>query len=203
MNTKPNFSTFTLLVSLIVVSLTVVSCSAPRPAPTPVVVIPTKVPTRPLPTTTPQHPNPTVTPKVAPTLAPTAAPTVKILPFGQAQVMSQASILPSKYELLPDSGSDKPKTGDEYLVVTFLIENTSKTADLDFNPANMVILSPAGTVLSMVTLKSLTNELSTETLKPGAKLSGVIAYELPQTEDKWTLELKGTNNQNLMWSNAG
>jgi hypothetical protein len=31
----------------------------------------------------------------------------------------------------------------------------------------------------------------------------VIAYELPTTEDKWTLELEGTNNQNLMWSNAG
>ena len=128
---------------------------------------------------------------------------VSILPLGKAQIIREASILPSSYQLLPQSGSHKPKTGDQYLVLTLSIDNTSKTANFDFNPADMVILDPKGTVISMVSLKSLTNELTNQTLKPGAKLDGVIAYELPQIENKWTLELKSTNNQNLMWSNAG
>lgn len=216
MNTKHNFSISTLLVSMVLVSLIAVACSAPAPAPTPIVAQPTKAPALSTPVASPQ-PKPTKIPATqsqpivspqpkpteAPTIAPTAQSTAKIMPFGQAQLMSQLSIAPSRYEFLAESGSDKPKTGDQYLIVTFLIENTSKTSDLTFNPADMVVLSPTGTVLSMVTLKSLKDELTTQTLKPGAKLSGVIAYEVPATEAKWTLELKGANNQNLMWSNAG
>ena len=203
MNNKLNFSSYTLLVSLVLVGLLAAACSPSKPAPTPIVIAPTAIPTKPLPTTEPRLPTPTTAPKIAPTTAPTTTPAAKILPFGQAQIMGQVSILPSRYELLPESGSDKPNKGDQFLVVTFSIDNTSKTNNYDFNPADLVVLSPTGTVLSMVTLKSLTNELTTQTLKPGAKLNGVIAYQLPQTEDKWTLELKGTQNQNLMWSNAG
>src|SRR5574341_2166792 len=179
MNTKPKFSTLTVLLSLVVLSVIAAACApATKPAPTPVAIKPTAVPTRSLPTATAQ-PKPTATPKVAPTVAATATPAVKAVPIGQAQIMSAVSILPSKYEWLPQSGSDQPKAGDQYLVITFSIENTSKTANFDFDPANLVILNPAGTALSMVSLKSLTNELTMQTLKPGAKLDGVIAYELP------------------------
>ena len=208
MNTKPNFSIFTLLVLLVAVSLAAVACAPSKPAPTPVVIKPTQVPVKPQPTIAPTKPQPTIAPTLPkPTataiVAPTTVPVTNGLPFGQAQFMNDVSITPSTFEFLSESGSDKPTTGDHYLLVTFSIENTSKTADFKFDPSNLVILNPAGTVSTMVSLKSLTNELTAQTLKPGAKLTGVIAYELPMTESKWSLELKGTNNQNLMWSNAG
>lgn len=203
MNTKHNFSTYTLLVSLVVVSLLAVACGPAKPAPTPVVIKPTQAPTKTQPTVAPTRPKPTEAPTTAPTAIPTTKPVTNMVPFGTAQSISEVSILPSKYQLMPQSGSDKPKTGDEFLVVTLSIENTSKTANFNFDPANLVILDPTGTVVSMVALKSLTNELTTQTLKPGAKIDGVIAYQVPQKEEKWTLEFKGTNNQSLMWSNAG
>jgi len=208
MNTKPNFSIFTLLVLLVAVSLAAVACAPSKPAPTPVVIKPTQVPVKPQPTIAPTKPQPTIAPTLPkPTataiVAPTTVPVTNGLPFGQAQFVNDVSITPSTFEFLSESGSDKPTTGDHYLLVTFSIENTSKTADFKFDPSNLVILNPAGTVSTMVPLKSLTNELTAQTLKPGAKLTGVIAYELPMTESKWSLELKGTNNQNLMWSNAG
>jgi len=208
MNTKPNFSIFTLLVLLVAVSLAAVACAPSKPAPTPVVIKPTQVPVKPQPTIAPTKPQPTIAPTLPkPTataiVAPTTVPVTNGLPFGQAQFMNDVSITPSTFEFLSESGSDKPTTGDHYLLVTFSIENTSKTADFKFDPSSLVILNPAGTVSTMVPLKSLTNELTAQTLKPGAKLTGVIAYELPMTESKWSLELKGTNNQNLMWSNAG
>ena len=208
MNTKPNFSIFTLLVLLVAVSLAAVACAPSKPAPTPVVIKPTQVPVKPQPTIAPTKPQPTIAPTLPkPTataiVAPTTVPVTNGLPFGQAQFVNDVSITPSTFEFLSESGSDKPTTGDHYLLVTFSIENTSKTADFKFDPSSLVILNPAGTVSTMVPLKSLTNELTAQTLKPGAKLTGVIAYELPMTESKWSLELKGTNNQNLMWSNAG
>ena len=205
MNTRHNFSTYTLLVSLAVVGLIAAACAPAKPAPTPVVIKPTQAAAKALPTIAPtqQKPKPTVAPTIAPTAVPTTKPVTNMSPIGTAETISDVSILPSKYELVPQSGSDKPKTGDEYLVVTFSIENASKTTDFNFDPANMVILDPAGMVTSMVPLKSLTNELTAQMLKPGAKLDGVISYEVPQKEDQWTLEFKGPNDHNLMWSNAG
>jgi Domain of unknown function (DUF4352) len=208
MNTKPNFSIFTLLVLLVVVSLTAAACAPSKPAPTPVVIKPTQIPAKPQPTVAPTRPQPTIAPThPKPTataiVAPTTVPATNGLPLGEAQFISDVSVTPSTFEWLSESGSDKPASGDRYLVVTFSIENTSKTADFSFDPSSLVILNPAGTASTMVSLKSLTNELTAQTLKPGAKLNGVIAYELPMTENKWSLELKGTNNQNLMWSNAG
>jgi len=201
MNTKHNFSTYTLLVSLVAFSLIVVGCSAAKkPAPTPVVIKPTQIPTKPQPTIAPTRPKPTATPIVVPT----TKPATNSIPLGKAQIISDISITPSTYELLTESGSNKPTTGDQYLVVAFSIENTSKTANFSFDPSDMVILDPTGTQWTMVSLKSLTNELTTQLLQPGAKLDGVIAFEIPQQENKWTLEFKGTNNQNLMWpNNAG
>ncbi len=216
MNTKHNFSIYTLLVSLAMVSLIATACSSPTRAPTAVVAKPTLAPTKPLPTTIPTvtpkvapttaptaiptQPKPTSTPTTAPTAIPTTAPTETILTIGEAQTVNDVSILPNKIDWLAQSGSNIPKTGDQYLVVTFSIENKSKTANFDFDPANIVILNPTGMVVSMVTLKSQTNELTIHMLKPGDKLDGVIIYEVPQKENKWTLEFKSANNQNLMWS---
>jgi len=205
MNTKHNFSMYTLLVSLVALSLIAVACAPAKAAPSPVVIKPTQIPTNVQPTIAPTQPKPTaVPPTKAPTAVPTAKPVSNLIPFGTAQTISEVSILPSKFQMMPQSGSDKPASGDEYLVVTITIENTSKTANFNFDPASLVVLDPTGSVMSMVSLKSLTNELTTQTLKPGAKIDGVIAYQIPQKDDKWTLEFKGTNtNQPLMWSNIG
>lgn len=217
MNTKHNFSFYILLVSLAGVALITTACSSPTSAPTPIVAKPTLAPTNPLPTNSPTLPKPTATSTVAPTsaptatpthpvptstptIAPTATPTEAILPIGEVQTVNDVSFLPQKIEFMALSGSNKPKTGDQYLLVTFSIENKSKTASFDFNPDNIVILNPTGMAISMVTLKSQTNELAAQMLKPGEKLEGVIVYEVPQKENKWTLEFKTTNNQNLMWS---
>jgi hypothetical protein len=217
MNTKSRFSLFTLLVSLLMLSLISSACASPTPASTAVVAKPTAAPTRPVTTVAPSlataTPAPTIAPtraptpipsKVAPTTEPTTPPTTaameKILSIGEAQTVNDVSFLPSKYELMAQSGSDTPKTGDEFLVVTLSIENTSETDTFIFDPANIVILDPSGMDISMVMLKSQQNELSDRMLNPGEKLEGVIAFEVPKNENKWTLEYKITNGQNLEWS---
>jgi hypothetical protein len=205
MNTKHNFSKYTLLISLAVLSLIAAACAPAKPSPAPVVIKPTQAPTKalPAPTIAPTKPKPTVAPTIVPTVAPTTTTVANTSSIGTAETISDVSILPAKFELLPTSGSDKPSTGDQFLVVTLSLDNTSKTADFNFDPASMVILDSTGKVLPMVSLKSLSNELTTQILKPGAKLDGVVAFEIPQNEDKWTLEYNGTNNHTLMWSNAG
>jgi len=96
-------------------------------------------------------------------------------------------------------GTDKPKAGDLYLVVTFTIENMSKTASYNFDPGSLMILDASGKSLSWEVVKSESNELSAKALKPGDKLDGVIVYEVPQADKTLVLEFKNASSPTLKW----
>lgn len=205
-------------------ALTLAACSAPTTvAP---VAIATKAPptaTQPLPTATVAKPTATTAPTLAPspTTAPTqaasptaqASPTVQptataiaMLPLNKAEVISNLSIMPDKLVWQAQSGSDKPKAGNTYLFVTVVLQNTSKTDTIKFDPTQMLLIAPDGSAtVQLVSLKSATNELTAQSLKPGAKVTGVVIYEVPQSQqkDKWALEFKGANSAVAQWSLAG
>jgi hypothetical protein len=216
---------FFLLGTLVAVSLIASACSSSNVVTTPVVEKPTLAPTQALPTapaTTIATPSgagnskPASAPAAKPTAKPTemptpkqtekpapittAAPAATSLHIGAAQSAGEVSILPSKYEIMDSLGSNKPKAGDEYLVVTFTIDNQSKTASYDFAPDNFKILDSSGKPISMASLKSVSNELSAKMLKPGEKIQGVIVYELPTKDKPLTLEFENSKSQTLMWA---
>ncbi len=218
MNTLRRISPHHLLVPFLILGLLAAACAqsptaAPtqRPAPTTALVkpVPTKAPTiapaKPAPTATPA-PKPTAAPTKAPTKAPTTAPTAQPTPaplaLGTVRLIGDLMINPSKFEELASSRTDKPKAGDEYVVVTVSLENASKTNTLKFDLASLLLVdTQSNTEVPVVTLKSLTNQIKAQDLKPGAKLQGVIAFEAAK-KDVGSLELmfKGTNNQSAVWS---
>src|SRR5574341_1064823 len=100
------------------------------------------------------------------------------------QALDDLSIVPTKFEWMTQSGSDKPKAGNAFLVVTVSLENVSKTASISFDPAHLLIVGTSGAAIQMEQLKSIPTDLKAETLKPGQKIAGVIVYELPQTQEK-------------------
>jgi len=171
---------------------------------------PTQAPTEVKPTAAPTS-APTQRPTAVPTLPaentpasqPTALPTEPALALGHMQAIGDLSVTPSKYDVLTTSGTDKPKAGNDFLVVTIAIQNNSKTDSLKFDPAMLSLFNPAGSAaFTAVTLKSLPKELQAQTLKPGQSVSGVVAYEVPHS---WKgLELKFANqDHSVFWMLAG
>lgn len=138
-------------------------------------------------------------PATAAAPATTAAP-ANSLHMGAAQTAGEVSILPSKDEVLNSLGTNKPKAGDEYLVVTLTIDNQSKTANYDFDPANFKILDASGKPISLAAVKSVSNLLSAKSLKPGEKIQGVIVFELPEKDKSLTLEFENAKSPTLMWA---
>ncbi len=190
MNTRVTLSTAVVTLSLIAAAC---SPATPRPATKAPAVVPTlKAPTAaPVkPTTAPAKPTiappkPTVKPTekstVAPTLAPTLAPTTAPGAIGTSQMVGALQITPSAIKTLTSAGTDKPKSGDVYLSVEILIKNTSKTDALTVDPAMLSLVGATGSPsYAALTLKSMTNELTAQSIKPGASLSAVVVFEAPK-----------------------
>ncbi len=210
MNTLRRISPHRLLVSFLILGLVAAACAqsptaAPtrKPAPTTVPAKPT--PTK-APTAAPTKPAPTATPAPKPTAAPTKAPTRQPTPaplaLGTGRLVGDLMVNPSKFEELASTVTDKPKAGDEYVVVTVSFENTSKTSTVKFDPVSLLLVNMQSNAnISPVTLKSLTNQLKAQDLKPGAKLQGVIAFEVAKKDGgSLVLMFKGTGNQSTLWS---
>lgn len=188
-----------LSVGAVALALTAAACApgatavkvTPKPAtPTKVAVAPTKAPTQAPKATVAPTKAPPVAPTQAakPTAAPTAIPTAVPLSLGKPQTIGNLLITPSKIQTLTASGTDKPKAGNLFLEVTVAVENTSKSASQAFDPAQLLLLNPAGNAtFSLLELKSVPNQLSSAVLKPGAKLSGVVIYEVPKDHESLSL----------------
>ena len=175
--------------------------------PTAVKPLPTIAPTKAAPTSAPTHALPTAAPTAAPTTAPVQpTPTAAVkLPLGKAQVAGSLSILPNRIQWLTASGTDKPKAGDAYLFVSVSLVNTGKTDSIEFDPVQIFLMGPDGKPIAFVALKSAATELKKQTLKPGAKVDGVVVYEVAASQEKapWTLQYKGLGSTALAWSLAG
>lgn len=201
-------SRYTLLLVVAALGVLLAACAAPAaPAPQTGAQVPalpsleaTTVPpaaNTPAPTTppevTPTEAPATTVPTVAPTAAPTVAPTPVAISatIGVAEQVADLQILPQQVTRASQLGTNKPKSGDTYLVVTISLTNTSQTDDVQFDPATFVINdATANKTYPAATLTAQTDELTAQTLKPGAKLDGKLIFEVPQaTADKLELEL--------------
>lgn len=210
MNTSHRLSLHRLLAPFLILGLVVTACAqSPTAAPTqkplpiaaPTKAAPTVAPTKALTAVPTKAPKATTVPTTVPTKAPTAQPTSAAAKLGTGRLIGDLLITPNKSEQMTQSGTEKPKSGDVFVVVTVQLQNTSKTAAVKFDPANLLLMEAAGSVnLSPVSLKSLKNQLSSQELKPGAKVEGVIVYEAPKKNTQWELLFKGPNGQNLLWS---
>jgi Domain of unknown function (DUF4352) len=163
-------------------------------------------------TTAPTQAKPTEKPTTAATAEatheaalPTAAASENLIPVGTPQAAEGLNVTPTQIEWLSKTGSEEAKKGDIFLVVTLSLENTSKTATASFNPDQILLVGPTNITLQMEALKSVSDELKAQTLKPGQTVKGVAVFEVPQTQyaDKWMLEFQGGNNQMLAWTLAG
>ena len=155
---------------------------------------PTEAP--PKPTVAPtKKAEPTAAPK--PTLAPTVAPTA--LELGQSQQIGDLKITPSKESAMPAVGTDKAKSGNVFLSFEVTVENTSKTASIDFDPLKVMITGPGGVnTYPLVVIKTAKDELSSQTLKPGASASGVLIFEVPEKHTGFELMFENESNH-ISW----
>lgn len=225
MKTPSRLTYHYLAAALLALALLAAACSPATPAVVatrpPATVAPTRsvptlaptvAPTKAAPTTAPTKAAATAAPTKAATTAPTTAPTTAATmaalptaePLGTERVIAGLSIKPVSVNQMTASGTNKPKAGDVYALVTLELQNSNKTGTVKFDPATLLLLNPtAGTSFQMISLPSIATELKATDLKPGEKISGVIAYEVPASITSWELEFKGaTNNDNVIWSLA-
>jgi hypothetical protein len=213
-----------LMVSWLVIGLLAAGCAAPvtsvskspgasRPLKVP--SLPSLVPTvvqsmlgKATPATKPT-PVPTTAPTAAPTLAPTVAltvsaatqPTQTFGTIGMTERLGSLSILPRQIKQVNQNGQDKPAAGNVYVLVTISITNTDQVGTIQFDPATFMIEDAVThKTYPVVTLKSPSDQLTAQMLKPGARLEGSLAFEVPQaTAAKLELELS-TASHTLYWT---
>ena len=213
-----------LIASWLLIGLLVAGCAAPvtsvsrsSGATTPIKVpsLPSLVPTIVKSVTDKTAAQPTASPTKAPTAAPTAMPAPKptvaaatqptqtISTFGKAEQLGDLSVLPQQIKRITQSGQDKPKTGDVYVLVTLAMTNTSKVDSVQFDPATFMLQDAAKhKTYPVVTLKSLPDVLTAQMLKPGETLQGRLAFEVPETvAARLELELS-TASHTLYWTSG-
>ncbi len=165
--------------------------TAKAPA-TPVAAL--KSPTAPAKPTTASKPTPAPTVAAKPTVAPTQVTSRAQL--GEGQMAGALMITPAQETNLPGFGSDKPQPGKVFLSFNLVIVNTSTTESLPFDPAQLSLAAEdSQQAYPTVTLKAVKDQLSLQTLKPGAKLTGVVIFEVPEQHAGFDLKFKAGPNE--------
>ena len=154
-------------------------------------IAPTAVPAK---ASTPQ-------PTAAPTLAATAEPTQTFGALGMPEPIADLLVLPQQVNRVNQIGQDQPKAGDTYLQVMVFFTNTSQAADVQFDPATFMIEDTSThKTYSLAVLKTQTDQVQAQMLKPGAQVKGLITFEVPQSATtKLELELS-TASHTLYWT---
>lgn len=142
------------------------------------------------------------TPAQSATPTPSTSLLAKMPEPGKVQRIDELTVLPSAFMSMAMTAQDTPKTGDQYVVVTLSIENTSATLDFAFDPANLSLADATGDSFQPVLLKSVEHQLEAQTLKPGQKLEGEAVFEVPRKGAEWYLEFKDSSGHHLTWSMA-
>lgn len=117
--------------------------------------------------------------------------------------LGSLSLKPLTSERMNQSGEDKPKDGDVYLIVHMTVRNTSTSDTIKFDPLQMFLTDAAGLSLAPISLRSMTDQLQSVELKPGEEVDGLILYEAPKNVSTWDLMFKSTDNQQALWQIAG
>ena len=199
MFTSRRFPIRNVLVPMLGFALAAASCRANPPHPVTTRVAPS--PTRAAPTA-----RPTAVPTKAPTRAPTASPTLSNQPTPSGEALGvkgtagNLSLTPTKAQIITSVGTQKPKQGDVYWVVSLTLQNASSKDSLSFDPQNLLVVAAESNIsYPSVSIKSVAGELGYQTLTPNAQRQGVLVYEVPQNLTYPELEYKGTGGKNLIW----
>ncbi len=124
--------------------------------------------------------------------------------LGAQLEIGSLALTPMTFERVASSGSDKPKTGDEYLILTIDVKNLGATDTIHFDPASLLLLPQGQTTgLAPVSLASLKDQITAQDLKPGASLHGVVAFEVPKTDIHLEVTYKNKDNQTARWALTG
>lgn len=205
MNTK-HLHSHTLIAATLALSLVAAACA---PSAKPTVKAPASATTAPKIATTVAKPTvappkattaPTIAPK--PTLAPSATPKAELTPaaLGLGQQIGNLKITPSTKDVMPAVGTDRPKTGDVFLSFNVTIENVSKTESVVFDPLKVMVTGPGGVnTYPLTIIKGAKDELSGQTLKPGASASGVLIFEVPEKHSGFELMFENETNH-VSWT---
>jgi hypothetical protein len=114
------------------------------------------------------------------------------------------ALTPMTIERMATSGTNTPKTGDEYLILTVNIQNVGAKDTIHFDPASLLLTAPGSTTgLAPVSLTGLANQIAAQDLKPGATVKGVIAFEVPKSDMNLEVTYKSADNQTARWALTG
>jgi uncharacterized protein DUF4352 len=127
-----------------------------------------------------------------------------VQPLGEVQADGDLYLLPTKVEQLTRSGSDQPRAGDVYLVVTLSLKNINRTAIVHFEPAQLRLKdSVSSALIAPVSLRSLDNLLQAQDIQPLTVIDGVLVYEVPPADiQKSLLDFQRTDGPDLLWTLA-
>jgi hypothetical protein len=118
---------------------------------------------------------------VAPTTAANATPALILAGLGKALTVGGFTVTPEKEAVLTAEGAEKPKAGDQYLAITVSVLNAGHDTALSLEPSMFSLMSLGSSVsIPLVTLKSRSDLLTAQSLKPGEATTGVLVYEVPQ-----------------------
>lgn len=123
--------------------------------------------------------------------------------LGEEQTLDDIVVTPLKFEPLTTPGVVQPKAGQRYFAVTLSIENASQLHEFKFDPASLLLANTTGDSYKPVMLKSASDQVEAQTLKPGAQIKGIVVFEVPEKGAEWYLEFKDTANHHVTWSMAG
>jgi hypothetical protein len=138
---------------------------------------------------------------------PIAAGTELAMPIGNGERVGNLMITPMKAEQTTTAGTQQPKAGDQFEVVTVRVVNLSATASESLDPAAFVLVNPAGGAnISLTMVSSMTDALKAATLQPNQSVTGAIVFEVPanSTANAWELMYHDTTHTNsALWSLGG
>ena len=124
--------------------------------------------------------------------------------LGTALQVGSLALTPMTFERLATSGSDTPKAGDEYLILTVNVQNVGTTDTIHFDPTSLLLMASCETKsLTPVSLASLKDQITAQDLKPGASLQGVVAFEVPKADINLEVTYQYKDNQTARWALTG
>jgi outer membrane biosynthesis protein TonB len=124
--------------------------------------------------------------------------------LGLSQPIGDLAVQPVRAQRLTASGTQKPKAGDVFELITVNIVNQSKTATAHFDPAGLLMLDPSSdATFSMMAAPSTKDQLQAHDLKPGEKLTGVALYEVPASAKDLQLALRAPDKSDVYWRLGG
>lgn len=85
----------------------------------------------------------------------------------------------------------QPEAGNEFVVVSVELKNNG-SSEMSFNPYDFKLQDSNGVQKSQSFVVSVENQLDSGTLAPGSKVSGNIAFEIPQDDSGLKLIYSGS-----------